>query len=142
MLLCLGYSVGRAQSCFITILCIPASLLHLLAPNLYPMPCFLHRRATPCPCICLYTCPSGAPCICVQTCTYTTDCVICTVSMRVVSVRACAKFHCELVQSFIASVLERICNFGASVPEGSTTLAHGRSAASSTLTLKLQVHSK
>ena len=41
-LLCLVYCAGRAQSCFLTILCIPTALLTRLAPHLHPAACSLH----------------------------------------------------------------------------------------------------
>ena len=54
--LCLGCSVGKAQSRFLTILRMPAALLNALAPHLYSMPCILHPIVTPGPCICMAMC--------------------------------------------------------------------------------------
>ena len=55
-------------------------------------------------------------CAIAHICPYRT---IVTVSMREVSLRACANFHCECARAYL--------NFGASVPKSSNTLEHARS---------------
>ena len=58
-------------------------------------------------------------CAVAHICPYRT---IVTVSVREVSLRACAKFHCECARAYL--------NFGDSVPKSSNTLEHARSETS------------
>ena len=166
--------------CFLEILRIPASLLHLIAPHLYPIPYILHRGAMLCPYIhiariyahtyahtakrCLdppratlfgaqhregvvqfphapHTATSSSAITLTKT---RMHCIICILAIALherIRHQAhhaytsmpvynrlryfqceCARSFIACMRSFIASVLERICNFGASVPEGSDTL--------------------
>ena len=179
------YCAGRAQSCFLGILGIPASLLHLVAPRLYPIPYILHRGATLCPgtvpihiIIIIahsYVCPyrqallrpsahycavfganrregvvQFSQCHAPHTATSSNAitltktrmrCIICILDIalhRRITHQAhhtytsmpvynrLSYFHCGCARRFVASVLERICNFGASLPKGSNMLPRSR----------------